>query len=155
VSTGRELLRVSDAERQAAAERLRLALADGRLDFVEYDDRLAKAFLAVTYADLDVLFTDLPATTTRPRSAAPAVGASSLPAAARAVPAVRTGFAGLPLALKILWGIWGFVVTINVVVWLLVSLSGGPAYFWPMWLAVPGAALFGATAVVNSVRTHQ
>jgi hypothetical protein len=147
-------MRVSDAERQAAAEHLRLALADGRLDFVEYDDRLAKAFQAVTYADLDVLFTDLPATT-RPRPAAPAVAASSLPAAAPAVPAVRSGFAGLPPAMKILWGIWGFVVTINVVVWLLVSLGGGPAYFWPMWLAVPGAALFGATAIVNSVRSHQ
>lgn len=147
-------MRVSDAERQAAAERLRGALAEGRLDFTEYDDRLAKAFQAVTYADLDALFTDLPATA-RPRSA-PAVGTPSLPAAAGAVPAVRTGFAGLPLALKILWGIWGFVVTINVLVWLLVGLGTQEiVYFWPMWLAVPGAALFGATAIVNSVRSHR
>src|SRR4051812_49596642 len=70
-------MRVSDAERQAAAERLRVALADGRLDFLEYDVRLAKAFEAVTYADLDKLFTDLPVSG-KP-SAAPAVAGSAPP----------------------------------------------------------------------------
>jgi hypothetical protein len=72
------------------------------------------------------------------------------------VPAVRTGFAGLPLALKILWGIWGIVVSINLLVWLLVGLGNGELiYFWPMWLAVPGAALLGATVIVNSARSHR
>jgi uncharacterized protein DUF1707 len=147
-------MRVSDAERQAAAERLRVALADGRLDFLEYDVRLAKAFEAVTYADLDKLFTDLPVSG-KP-SAAPAVATPTRPAVPRPVPAVRTGFAGLPLALKILWGIWGIVVSINLLVWLLVGLGAGDLiYFWPMWLAVPGAALVGATAVVQSVRSHK
>jgi hypothetical protein len=147
-------MRVSDAERQVAAERLRGALAEGRLDFDEYDTRLAKAFQAVTYADLDRLFTDLPASA-KP-SSAPAVAAQTRPAVPRPVPAVRTGFAGLPLALKILWSIWGFVVSINLLVWLLVGLGSGELiYFWPMWLAVPGAALFGATAIVSSVRSHK
>ena len=46
------------------------------------------------------------------------------------------------------------VVAINVTVWLLVGLGGeGVPYFWPMWLAVPGAALLGATVVVNAVRS--
>src|SRR3954453_6502441 len=147
-------MRVSDAERQAAAERLRVALADGRLDFLEYDARLAKAFEAVTYADLDKLFTDLPVSA-RP-STAPAVPQPTRPAVPRPVPAVRTGFAGLPLALKILWGIWGIVVSINLLVWLLVGLGNGELiYFWPMWLAVPGAALLGATVIVNSARSHR
>jgi hypothetical protein len=53
-------IRVSDAERQAAAERLGAALADGRLDMLEYEDRIARAYGAVTYGDLDQLFGDLP-----------------------------------------------------------------------------------------------
>ena len=60
-------LRVSDAERQDAAARIGRAWAEGRLDDAEYDRRLAEAFAAVTYADLDQLFTDLPG----PRPVAP------------------------------------------------------------------------------------
>ncbi|MGY1804384.1 DUF1707 domain-containing protein [Blastococcus sp. SYSU D00922] len=54
-------IRVSDAERQAAAQRIGAAWAEGRLDDAEYDRRVAQAFAAVTYGDLDRLFTDLPA----------------------------------------------------------------------------------------------
>src|SRR4051794_35106417 len=136
-------MRVSDAERQAAAERLRAAMGEGRLDLTEYDSRLGLAYAAVTYADLDRLFTDLPA-----HAAAPAVAAHAQQPAAvsRPVPAVRSGFAGLPLALKVLWTIWFGAVLINLTVWLLVSLNHGPEYFWPMWMAVPGVALAGVTA---------
>ena len=146
-------MRVSDAERQIAAERLRVAMSEGRLDLTEYDSRLGRAYAAVTYADLDQLFTDLPAHPV----AAPVVSArAQAPAVSRPVPAVRTGFAGLPIALKILWTIWAGAVLINLTVWLLVSLgNGGPDYFWPMWMAVPGAVLGGATVVVNSVRSHR
>ena len=149
MSAGRELMRVSDVERQAAAERLRAAMGEGRLDLLEYDNRLAAAYQAVTYADLDKLFVDLPT-----HDAAPVV-APRAPAASRPVPAVRTGFAGLPLALKILWTIWAGAVLINLTVWLLVSRGSGPEYFWPMWMAVPGVALTGATAAVTAARTHR
>jgi hypothetical protein len=60
MSVERGQLRISDAERQAAAESLGAAWRDGRLDTLEYDDRLAAAYAAVTYTDLDRLFTDLP-----------------------------------------------------------------------------------------------
>jgi hypothetical protein len=151
VSTGRDLMRVSDAERQVAADRLGAALGEGRLDMLEYDTRLARAYQAVTYADLDQLFTDLPA-----HGAAPAVAPSPKPApVSRPVPAVHTGFAGLPLALKILWTIWLGAVLINLTVWLLVSLGNGPEYFWPMWMAVPGVALGGATVAVAAARSHR
>ena len=56
----REQLRISDAERQAAAEWLGAAFRDGRLDTYEYDERLGRAYSAMTYGDLDRLFTDLP-----------------------------------------------------------------------------------------------
>jgi hypothetical protein len=140
-------LRVSDRDRQAAAERLRLAMGEGRLDLVEYDDRLARAYAAVTYADLEPLFTDLPpASAMAEPVAAPA---PVLRSAARPVPSA----ARLPTALKVLWTVWVAVVSINVTVWLLVSLGNGDLeYFWPMWLAVPGAALFAVSASVLAAR---
>jgi len=145
-------MRVSDAERHAAADRLRGAMAEGRLDLLEYDTRLALAYQAVTYADLDKLFTDLPAHGTVARPVAPQPRAPAMP---RAATPATTGFAGLPLALRILWTIWGFVVALNATVWLLVSLGNGePDYFWPMWFAVPGAALLGATLIVKSARRN-
>ena len=75
-------MRVSDGERQAAADRLRAALAEGRLDMLEYDNRLSLAYQAVTYRDLDQLFTDLPAhAATR---TAPVVATPPMPAPGRA-----------------------------------------------------------------------
>ncbi len=46
-----------------------------------------------------------------------------------------------------LWRIWAAAVGVNVVVWLLVSLSNADlVYFWPMWVAGPsGAVLVFAT----------
>ena len=55
-------LRVSDAERQAVADRLSEHYADGRLDQAEFDDRLGRAMGAKTRADLSGLFSDLPET---------------------------------------------------------------------------------------------
>jgi hypothetical protein len=55
-------LRVSDAERQAVADRLAEHFADGRLDQAEFDDRVGRAMGAKTRADLSGLFSDLPET---------------------------------------------------------------------------------------------
>ncbi|SFE49487.1 DUF1707 domain-containing protein [Blastococcus tunisiensis] len=107
-------LRVSDAERQAAAARIGAAWAEGRLDDAEYDRRLAQAFAAVTYGDLDQLFGDLPG----PR---PVVPPPAPPPAYRPLPGVPApgygwGPAGQvrPTALQVLlfvvtFGIWGYV----------------------------------------------
>jgi Domain of unknown function (DUF1707) len=53
-------LRVSDAERQAVADRLAEHYADGRLDQAEFDERAGRAMSAKTWADLNGLFDDLP-----------------------------------------------------------------------------------------------
>ena len=142
-------LRVSDGERQAAAERLRAAHDEGRLDFAEYDNRLAQAYASVTYADLDRLFADLPVRPTVEPSRASAVRATS------AQVDCRKGLDRLPLLLRILWINYAFVVAVNLTVWMLVSGGDGDTYFWPMWLAVPGVVLVGATAGVKAVRTHR
>jgi hypothetical protein len=117
----RERLRVSDAERQAAAYSLGTAFQDGRLDLSEYDTRTARAYGAVTYGDLDQLFTDLPGP--RPFLSPPQYGPPHpAPSAYRPMPSVRTPVldwrptgghvrtTGLQMLLFVVtFGIWGYV----------------------------------------------
>jgi hypothetical protein len=58
----RRSLRVSDADRDQVAAVLRQAAVDGRLTPAELDERLGLAFAATTYADLEVITSDLPGT---------------------------------------------------------------------------------------------
>ena len=53
-------LRVGDAERESAVQALSEHFAAGRLRKDEFDERLAAAMTARTYAELDALFPDLP-----------------------------------------------------------------------------------------------
>ncbi len=53
-------LRAADADREAIAERLRVAAGDGRIDLAELDERLDRAYTAKTYGALEVLVADLP-----------------------------------------------------------------------------------------------
>ena len=56
--------RVSDADRERVAERLRDAAGEGRLTVDELDDRVERAYASRTAAELAELTTDLPATAT-------------------------------------------------------------------------------------------
>jgi hypothetical protein len=67
MTTGRAGLRVSDAERDAAAAELAEHLKEGRLDAAEFDERVGQAVTAKTRGDLDRLLADLP----RPAPAPP------------------------------------------------------------------------------------
>ncbi len=51
--------RVSEAERQAVVEQLRLNTADGRLDIEEFGERVEKALAARTGGELTPLLADL------------------------------------------------------------------------------------------------
>jgi hypothetical protein len=108
--------RASDADREAVAERLRTAAAEGRLDPDELDERLGAAYGAKTVGDLVPLTRDLPA------APAPAPAAPPRPSAWRSQHLRRR--------------LATFIV-INVVciaVWL---ASGGPSDgggFWPGWV---------------------
>ena len=53
-------MRVGDAERSAALDRLGTHFADGYLDVAEFDDRTARAASATTRGELEALFRDLP-----------------------------------------------------------------------------------------------
>jgi hypothetical protein len=68
MAAGQEM-RVSDAEREAAASELREHFASGRLDQEELNERLDRAFAAKTRGDLNALFTDLPSSWRSPSSA--------------------------------------------------------------------------------------
>jgi hypothetical protein len=52
--------RAADADREATAEKLRIAAAEGRIGFEELDDRLGQALSARTYGQLRALLADLP-----------------------------------------------------------------------------------------------
>ncbi|KIX70284.1 hypothetical protein SF12_21165, partial [Streptomyces sp. MBRL 601] len=64
-------LRASDADREKVAERLRDAMAEGRLDMDEFGERLDAVYRARTYAELEPLTRDLPATGTGAPAARP------------------------------------------------------------------------------------
>jgi DUF1707 SHOCT-like domain len=53
-------MRVGDAEREAVGEILRREHVNGRLDAVEFQERLDRSLAAKTYSDLDTLVADLP-----------------------------------------------------------------------------------------------
>lgn len=149
-------MRASDADREQVVERLRTALDEGRLKTDEYLARMERAYQAVTYGDLAVLYAGLPASSPVARREQTAPGAARQAAAVpHAAVAARHGlFARLPAPLKVLWTIWLAVVSINVVVWVLVmGTTGHLVYPWPVWVAGPyGAVLFAVSVAVPQGR---
>ncbi|MFF3322071.1 DUF1707 domain-containing protein [Streptomyces sp. NPDC002889] len=68
-------MRASDSERERVAERLREAVAEGRLDMDEFGQRLDAAYKARTHGELAPLVRDLPVGGSVPgAAAAPATG---------------------------------------------------------------------------------
>ncbi|SCL19892.1 protein of unknown function [Micromonospora nigra] len=142
---GREDARAADADREATAERLRVALEEGRLDFHEYDERLGRAYAARTYGDLAVLVVDLPA----PASA----DSSRLAVPDDAVPDGVTPTYGRSVTgrwLVEVWEPWLKVVGIVLAVWAGTSIvAGEPLYFWPGWVAGPWGAIVAVRTVTG------
>ncbi|MFF0202200.1 DUF1707 domain-containing protein [Streptomyces sp. NPDC005017] len=69
-------LRASDADREQVAEVLRDALAEGRLDMPEFEERLEATFSARTYGELAPITRDLPAPGVSPPSVSLTKGAA-------------------------------------------------------------------------------
>jgi hypothetical protein len=55
-------MRVSDNEREVAAERLRVAAGEGRIGLDELEERIEAVYTAKTYAELEPITRDLPVT---------------------------------------------------------------------------------------------
>jgi hypothetical protein len=84
-------LRVSDAEREHVAVRLREAGGEGRLTLEELAERVELAYAARTVADLDALTADLPAAGTGAAAAVLPASAPAAPEKAGWVVAVMSG----------------------------------------------------------------
>ncbi|WP_307671396.1 DUF1707 domain-containing protein [Streptomyces sp. V2I9] len=95
-------MRASDAERERIAELLREAVAEGRLDMDEFDQRLETAYKARTHGELEPLVRDLPA----PGSAVAPVG-SSVPAPLRGSAANWPARIGGSATSKGAFALWG------------------------------------------------
>jgi hypothetical protein len=123
-------LRAGDADRERVAERLRLALDEGRLNLHEYDERLRDAYGAKTYSELDALLADLPNVT--PPSQSQLVPVSSTAAPTGSYPNATARW------LRERWGSWFNAVAICTGIWgVTCLLSGGFTYPWPIWVAGP------------------
>jgi hypothetical protein len=111
----------------------------------EYDERVRDAYAARTYADLLVIVADLP----KP-------GMSAAEVNARRAADLKREARRMPIALSVLWTIWGSVMAVNLVVWVLVAATvSGDVYPWPIWLLVPGAALGAVTVGVQGIRRQR
>lgn len=116
MTSGGSNIRVSDQDREAAAEEIRHHYAAGRLDSEELDARLNAAYAARTEADLAALKADLPALS----AVAPA-------------PASELEIHRAELWRRLLQrtggtlGFFGF----STVVWL---MTGANSSFWPKWI---------------------
>jgi hypothetical protein len=130
-------LRAADADRDAVADRLRTAHAEGRLTVEEFGERLDAAFAARTMGELAGLTADLPAE--QARVARTGDEADVSPAV---VPAAHG--AGLRAG----WGAWATAVLVTSAIWLIVSVSDGDVrFFWPIWVAGPWGAVLVARTV--------
>jgi len=141
VGVDRDEMRAGDRDRQAVAEKLKIALDEGRLDLGEYDERLQRTYSAKTYGDLQGLVTDLPGTIPLQHSQVQPVGSGS--------PVVEPaeGQGGMPNWLLPYAG----VVTVSIVIWAIVSISSGELlYFWPIWMFIP--LIFGVIGQMTGRR---
>ncbi|WP_330229368.1 DUF1707 domain-containing protein [Nocardia sp. NBC_00508] len=121
ISTG---TRASNAERDTVVRLLGRHMADGRIDVVEYDQRVAQVYATATRDDLRLVLSDLPE---------PAKGAAE-PAAARRP--------RIPIWQRIEGSSWLGVSVLVLVIWAAISLGVGAfTYFWPIWVIGPWGAV--------------
>jgi hypothetical protein len=141
-------LRVSDAERRAVVDALRLHTGDGRLGIDEFEERSEMALAAKTRDDLKGLLDDLPfepgldSPATTWAGAVPAPDAVSTPRAQQGAIAGQDATAGQDRAPhRHAYGGWYlngwndfvFISLLLTAIWWMT----GAGYFWPMWVIVP------------------
>ncbi|WP_230859068.1 DUF1707 SHOCT-like domain-containing protein [Actinoplanes aureus] len=125
---GHEGMRAGDSDRQDVADKLKIALNEGRLDLNEYDERVQKAYAARTYGDLDGLLDDLPGTIPVQRAQ---VQPHHPPTPVQQPHAVsRGGRPGVAPAFG--------AFLLCTLIWAITSWTSGEAhYFWPAWVLIP------------------
>jgi Domain of unknown function (DUF1707) len=125
-----ENLRVSDADRERVAERLREHFAEGRLTSDEFDERLNAALNAKTVRDLSGVMTDLPEPEPAPapsrRPSHPAGWHGYRPAYRRGPRLLPLAIIALLIAVAIPSTAWFFLAFLKIVViaWLVMCVLG-------------------------------
>ena len=110
-------VRAGDRERQATADVLGQALAQGYLDMSEYESRLQAVYDTYVTPDLRRLTSDLPLDELRRND--PRRQAARRAAARRGIHIHLAAYLAM--------------VVIVLTVWLAVGLTAGAWYFWPVW----------------------
>jgi hypothetical protein len=116
-------VRAGDHDRERTANQLGQALAQGYLEMNEYEERVRETFAAHTTDELRRLVADLPVH--RLRRHDPRRRAARRAAARRSVQAHLATYLTM--------------VVIVLTVWLVVGVSAGSWYFWPIWPILGGA----------------
>ena len=122
---GGDPTRASDRERDATADRLQAALAEGRLDIEEYQQRLDAAMRARTRGDLAALVADLPRPVPTPVERKREVEQRRGEVAEREQ---REWYDE--------WRTWAGAAVVMSGIWLISSLADsedGLRFFWPVW----------------------
>jgi hypothetical protein len=145
----RDNLRAADVDRSYVADILKKAVDEGRLSLHEYDERLQQTYTARTYGDLDKIILDLPRPSRR-GAIQPVVSQSPVSTGGWAPPQRA---AKDPDWLRRAWAAWAIAVSVNVVVWLLVSVTTADfIYPWPLWVAGPWGAVLLVTTIMGKGR---
>jgi hypothetical protein len=138
-------LRASDADREAVVAILGDSHEEGRLSLDEMQDRVTAAYKAGTIGQLKNLVRDLPVKPSRRKadSTRPSTSGKRRKLRPRPFNQLTDG----QKALRVLWTIWTSVVSVNLVIWFLATVSEGePLYFWPLWVAGPAGAVLGTVS---------
>jgi hypothetical protein len=123
-------MRAGDADRERAAEQLRSAHTEGRLDLTEYDERVQQAWAARTYGELEALTADLP-------PAPSPVDLSAHREVRQSHWQCRHGRGGRAAVAA-----WAGASVINLLIWAVLSLATMSwIYPWWVWVAGPWGAV--------------
>lgn len=142
-------LRASDADRDQVASVLREHHAQGRLTLEEFQERLERAYAAKIFGELDAVVADLPEED---------LYQLPVPAGQHTKPPPRTR--GQLLRRRVIlvsaWSTWAFVSSINLIIWLAVSVAAAePIYPWWIWVAGPWGAAMLAAQLLTSPRRRR
>lgn len=125
-SDDRRILRASDAERDAAIERLRHHGSVGRLSMDELTERIDAALEAKTLGQLDALFVDLP-DEPRPPATLPPPAPAPVPFRVWHSPTLLRQAAKLVVLNLVCLGLW--------------ATAGVHTGFWPLWVMLVSIAV--------------
>ena len=144
-------LRAGDTDRAAVATVLGRHMADGRLTVAEYDERVARAYAARTYGELDALTVDLPAADNG-RSVEPVRRDHG--AGGHRTPVHACGpMVGRRFGHGDSWGAWRRTAVIVLAIWAITSVASAQfIYFWPIWVLGPWGALLLAQSLGGTDR---